>query len=602
MDLAAKEQHPSADSLRALINDGAGNFTLTPNLGVAYGFYPFAADADRDGDLDIVSSAEVFPGDGNGAFGARIPLGDPCVAAGDLEPGDGWDELLFTSIDRLIVRRKLGDPPLGTLLPEPVAPISTDWLIVDVDLDGYGDAVGWSYTASTVTVHLGRGLGRFGDPNASPVPAVVFMRSIDCNGDPIPDVVTIGEGWFNDVYVVPGTGPHAFGTPVTLSIGPEYCTAMAVGDADGDLVDDVIMAHGNGGVSVAFGNGDGTYDPPAAQPLDGHVFNGIDAGDLNGDGRADIVGFSGVDSVVVALAGPGGAFAAPVRHPIGWFGFPVRLQIADVTGDGRRDVVALADGVAEVAVLPGAGDGALGATVMSYRLANARPNDIAIGRLDADVVADLVVVTDTRLERLLGSATGAFTALPLFPTARTGTAAAIADLDVDGDADVVMTCGIPSAAHVYTGDGTGALTFLRGFGSGGVAPSDVLVVSMDGNGRPDLVLGNRLSNDLSVLQGLPAPATVPPPPVATGALALVVSPNPASGPLQARFLLPSAGEVVLEMLDLQGRRVVAHALGRLAAGPHTVPLDDGAAEAAGLYWVRLRHPAGLATRRVAIVR
>jgi hypothetical protein len=129
-------------------------------------------------------------------------------------------------------------------------------------------------------------------------------------------------------------------------------------------------------------------------------------------------------------------------------------------------------------------------------------------------------------------------------------------------------------------------------------PTAVVVADMDGNGRPDLVLGNYLSNDLSVL--LAQPALDAPPPTST-TLALAISPNPSAGALTARFSLPRAGDTKLELMDLQGRRVVDRALGLLPAGPHTVPID-GARLPAGLYWVRLHHPDVSAARRIVIVR
>jgi hypothetical protein len=122
---------------------------------------------------------------------------------------------------------------------------------------------------------------------------------------------------------------------------------------------------------------------------------------------------------------------------------------------------------------------------------------------------------------------------------------------------------------------------------------------MDGNGRPDLVLGNWYSNDLSVLLAQPALSSPPP---GSGPLALAVSPNPTAGAVQARFSLPRSGDTKLELVDLQGRRVVTRALGVLPAGPHNVDLTEGAQLAAGLYWVRLRHPDMSAARRIVIVR
>lgn len=68
-------------------------------------------------------------------------------------------------------------------------------------------------------------------------------------------------------------------------------------------------------------------------------------------------------------------------------------------------------------------------------------------------------------------------------------------------------------------------------------------------------------------------------------------PNPTAGSLQARFSLPIAATVRLDVFDLLGRRVVKLADARFDAGEHVVVWDGrssaGARAAAGVYVVRL---------------
>jgi FG-GAP-like repeat/Common central domain of tyrosinase len=123
-------------------------------------------------------------------------------------------------------------------------------------------------------------------------------------------------------------------------------------DLTGDGRADII-GFGNGGVSVALNNGDGTFQAPQLV-----VANfGYDAGgwrvdqhprflaDLTGDGRADIIGF-GNAGVWVSFNNGDGTFQAPQlvvtsfaydagswrvdRHP---------RFLADLTGDGRAEIV-----------------------------------------------------------------------------------------------------------------------------------------------------------------------------------------------------------------------------------------------------------------------
>ncbi len=85
-----------------------------------------------------------------------------------------------------------------------------------------------------------------------------------------------------------------------------------------------------------------------------------------------------------------------------------------------------------------------------------------------------------------------------------------------------------------------------------------------------------------------------------------VWPNPARGAAQVEFGLAAPGEVALEVLDLQGRRVATLLRGTRPAGTARASWDgrgdDGRRAAPGLYLLRLRTPAGEATKRLAWLR
>lgn len=100
------------------------------------------------------------------------------------------------------------------------------------------------------------------------------------------------------------------------------------------------------------------------------------------------------------------------------------------------------------------------------------------------------------------------------------------------------------------------------------------------------------------------------PPTATGlrapgpgpALSLeAAAPNPSSGTTLVRFTLPDAARVVLEVLDVRGRRVGTLVDGRRVAGPHRVRwTPDGAPS--GVYFLRLSAGTRKETRKIVLVR
>jgi len=91
------------------------------------------------------------------------------------------------------------------------------------------------------------------------------------------------------------------------------------------------------------------------------------------------------------------------------------------------------------------------------------------------------------------------------------------------------------------------------------------------------------------------------PAAAAHVLALAIAPNPVAGAARARFTLPAAGDVTLELLDVAGRVAARLAGGTFSAGPHAAPLD-GARLAPGVYTLRLATRGGATSRRVCVVR
>jgi len=95
------------------------------------------------------------------------------------------------------------------------------------------------------------------------------------------------------------------------------------------------------------------------------------------------------------------------------------------------------------------------------------------------------------------------TALPAFAAPRAVTTAAwplfsaVGDLDQDGEADLAIACRDAAAATLLFGDGRGA--YARVDLPAGLSPWDVAIGDLDGDGRPDLAVANAGANSLSLL-------------------------------------------------------------------------------------------------------
>lgn len=64
-------------------------------------------------------------------------------------------------------------------------------------------------------------------------------------------------------------------------------------------------------------------------------------------------------------------------------------------------------------------------------------------------------------------------------------------------------------------------------------------------------------------------------------------PNPAVGELSVSFVLPARGPARLELLDVSGRRLIAHELHDLPPGRHRLRLAGAGEVEPGVYWIRL---------------
>ncbi len=268
--------------------------------------------------------------------------------------------------------------------------------------------------------------------------------------------------------------------------------SVAVGDVDGDGIPDLlvgVLSYPTGFVSVEHGNGDGSFshgeefpanpisltladfnrdgspdlavadfDSVLIYPGDGHGrfrrivawrtagTPAIGTGDLNADGIPDLV-IGDFKRVTVWIGRGDGTFAPEAPVSIGWF--PSGVVVADFNGDGVADV-ALSDYVRGFLVLKGAGNGAL--TAPQTYAAGFGSSAIAVGDLNQDGYLDLAVANggvecvqygsvreDSTVSVYFGRGDGTFEPQVQYEMGHIPTSVAIADLNHDARADLVVT-------------------------------------------------------------------------------------------------------------------------------------------------------------------
>ena len=264
------------------------------------------------------------------------------------------------------------------------------------------------------------------------------------------------------------------------------------------------------------------YGPPGLQP------NKIGAGnpfsyaavsaDFNNDGYADLAVINPETNDLVIYTG-NAIGTLTLSHDYGIFNFnsPSGIVAADVNGDGKIDLV-ITDYIG-VSVLLGVGD-----LTASFTAANPqRPptNDaghgvfgggsLAVADINHDGKPDIVVAGfepggfggTYYYEVLLGTGGGQFVLSQQYTVSDNGSATRLADLDDDGQLDLVFVA-------------SGSVAWMKGVGNGQFLPATPLltvnigvgsvekieIIDVDGDGKVDVLMSNANGNGVWMAKGI----------------------------------------------------------------------------------------------------
>jgi hypothetical protein len=304
---------------------------------------------DGNPDMAVFSSSNgthnlaIFLGDGSGRLSLThtysLPEIASSVAVADLN-GDGKLDFIFVSVATAPVQWTLntilgnGDGSFGAPMrfPQGQAFSSIPLVVADLNRDNKPDVVALDTAAGTLMVFLGQGDGTFAAPvsylpGASPTTFVMA----DFDNDGKIDAVVAGS---SGLGLLLGNGDGTFQS-VTFPVAPMVGNFVeAAADFNGDGSEDLIYAG-----YVFLGGGDGTFKQTVAVP----PLSNIQVSDINGDGKLDLVGNSTVKApgllVSVALGNGDGTFGSLIsilQSPQPGVNVP---NIVDLNHDGRPDIL-----------------------------------------------------------------------------------------------------------------------------------------------------------------------------------------------------------------------------------------------------------------------
>lgn len=613
------------NSLTILLGNGDGTFVRLPELQAGRGpVFAAAGRLDADGTMDLVAvniyqaAVSVFIGNGDGTFGnPDQPVGrrPRHLATADFDQ-DGHADLVSTTGDPYIgtggisVFPGRGDATFG----DPRDSHSgSRWFVKVVNLDGHPapDLVVTSATGFSAMLANGDGTFRglaevFLDPRFPGRPAIA-----DFDRDGHMDVAVPQDYGADAVSILLGQGDGTFG-PVTRFVTGRNPSSAAAGDLNADGMPDLVLGLAGFSVSVLLGNGDGTFTPHVTY-ASGNFFSNaalVGLADFDEDGRLDVV-----NGNLLWLGNGDGTLRAP-RAFDSWHG-ERGLVIEDFDGDHHLDLASLFGEEARlVGIQPGRGDGTFGPR-LDYGT-SAWPVSLSAADFDGDGRIDLAVSNSgsASISVLLNRSQA-----PVIPVGFGLRPAVVhARSDARWISGLLETPAPHSAADIDIGSiRLNGVVPVDGSAPGASSPSGSreLVVRFDrralaailpaGDAVPVTVTG-RIGRDTfagtTAVRVLGRGVLGPSGRGARHALRLHILATARADGMALRLGVTLTDEVParLDVIDVAGRVVATRSLESLAAGPHEIELAGTNVLTPGIYFVRLRQGSQVAHARAAILR
>ncbi len=275
--------------------------------------------------------------------------------------------------------------------------------------------------------------------------------------------------------------------------------STSIADVDGDGNQDLLITGlGENGRSTTLylGDGEGGFTEAGAD-LSGVLRGSTSIADVDGDGNQDllITGEDGnFDSSATLYLGNGqGRFTEAGAGLTGTeFG---STSIADVNGDGNQDLLITGeDGNFDSSATLYLGNGQGGFSEAGAGLTGVREGSTSIADVNGDGNQDLLITggdenVDPTATLYLGNGQGGFEEADAGLTGVFGSSTSTADIDGDGNQDLVITGfdGSDLTATLYLGNGQGGFS-EAGAGLTGISSGSVSTGDIDGDADSDLLI------------------------------------------------------------------------------------------------------------------
>jgi hypothetical protein len=494
---------------RLYLNDGTGHFTeapLPPRLGTGSTSVA-ATDVNSDGNIDLLfgnggsagpEQDQLLMGNGTGAFtdgtSSRLPsVGDATVDVrfGDVNQ-DGCPDIVVANFgqNRLYLNGKSGGLCTGvftqvTTTNLPVDNANTrETRVGDLNGDGYPDIFFANINLANQLL-FNDGTGKFESVSgqlSGRIPAdtdnTTHAEAIDVDGDRDVDFVISARNQRVKVYINDGNGFFTDQTATRLPTGVYDTIRVAVDDLTGDGCPDIYLA--NFGTSPGqqnrlwINNCAGVFTDQTTTRLPNVIDQSQDAAiaDVNGDGSPEIIvsNGGGQPNRVYLNNGTGTFTLSGSALPPNTGNSSTSVEVSDLNSDGFRDIIIGNGGGAgnqqnRIYINNGSG-------IFTDQTATRFPTfldptiDIKAGDVNNDTCPDILVANFNAQNRLYLNGKSGTTCTGVFTNATANLPAAVyptgdvdfADVDLDGDLDIIVSNRNNQQNRLWINDGTGVFT------------------------------------------------------------------------------------------------------------------------------------------------
>ena len=512
-DMAVANQYfstgpPVRDGTVSILrNTGAGSFvgqtvvTLPPGGppfgGFARPYYVELVDVDHDGDADLLTSSDqsnwltIHRYEG-GSFvlsqsfgGINIEAAPREIQVSDLD-GDGWEDLVWMDMDMHVAgvyRNVQGTFEFHQNFA--TGNYTQAARVADFTGDGQLDIVATNTASRTFSLLVNRGELNFEAPihlRPEEYPSDALLA--DFTNDGRTDLfMTVGSAPAATGNVYEGLGEAVFAkTPISSSLS--RAGTVHTRDFNGDGFQDLLSVGGH--CLVSLGLGDGTFAPEIDSSLSVTTSRHV-IGDIDADGNLDLAWiWPGHPSLLRVSFGDGSGSFGPFTEYVD-VAEDESIGLGDITGDGAPEIFS-GHRLGVFSIHPNNGDGTFGPRIditLTAPLFNPSIDAIAVADFDLDGDGD-VVVSAFGLKMFFNPGNGVLPTVPTDVSSASASILHVVDIDLDGAPDLYGRA-FEGLAFMNPGDGIfGAPMRFLNYDS---SARTLVVGDADNDGRIDALVG-----------------------------------------------------------------------------------------------------------------